>query len=308
MSNSYGGSEWSGELRLDPTYNHRGVAITASAGDSGYGTEYPAASPYVTAVGGTSLDQATNTGTRNATETVWSGTGSGCSGFEPKPAWQRDGGCTDRTVADVAAVADPNTGVWVYDTYSAGGWAIFGGTSVAAPIIGSMYALAGNHLGTDVSMNSDPYSDPSALFDITSGSNGTCGTYLCTAAPGYDGPSGLGSPNGVAAFTNAVGTAPDFSLTTSSSALTMTRGGVQVSDTLTLSAISGYHATVRLAVSGLPRGLNASFTPRSLTPTGTSKLTLQAGMTTARGTYPLVITATGSDGTQHTLVVQATVQ
>jgi subtilase family serine protease len=106
-----------------------------------------------------------------------------------------------RTVADVAAVADPNTGVAVYDTYlsSGGGWLEFGGTSVATPIIAGAYALAGN--GASLHGASSIYAHPNALFDITSGSDGSCSpSYLCTAGSAYDGPSGLGAPNGIAAF------------------------------------------------------------------------------------------------------------
>jgi subtilase family serine protease len=210
ISNSYGGSESSCQVRsctsrhttspaYDTYYNHPGIAITASSGDGGYGVDYPAASPYVTAVGGTSLYQATNTGTRNATETAWSGAGSGCSAYEPKPSWQADRGCGTRTVADVAAVADPNTGVWVYDTYRAGGWAVFGGTSVASPLTAAVYALAGN--AGVIGSGSFPYGHSSALNDITAGSTGSCGgSYLCTAGPGYDGPTGLGTPNGTGAY------------------------------------------------------------------------------------------------------------
>src|SRR5487761_2104204 len=124
-------------------FDHPGVAITTSAGDSGYGAEFPASSPLVTAVGGTTLNQLSASGTRNATETVWSKSGSGCSAFEPKPTFQRDSGCTNRTVVDVAAVADPNTGVWVYDSFAGGPWDVVGGTSVAAPIVASFFALAG---------------------------------------------------------------------------------------------------------------------------------------------------------------------
>ena len=102
-------------------------------------------------------------------------------------------------MADVAAVADPNTGVAVYDSYSAGGWLVFGGTSVAAPIIAAVYALAGNSSG--VAYASYPYAHAASLFDVTSGSNGTCGnSSLCTGGPGYDGPTGLGTPNGTNAF------------------------------------------------------------------------------------------------------------
>ena len=208
VSNSYGGPEYPGET-LDSTlyYNHPGVAVTVAAGDSGYGPEFPAASNTVTAVGGTSLQQAINTGARNATETVWSGTGSGCSAYEPKPAWQTDKGCTSRTISDVSAVADPSTGVWVYDTYGGGSWTVFGGTSVATPIVGAVYALAGNAPGS-TQMNSLPYADPAARNDVTSGSNGSCSVaYLCNGEVGYDGPTGLGTPNGVAAFT-AVKAAP----------------------------------------------------------------------------------------------------
>jgi len=181
-------------------FNHPGVAITASSGDNGYGVEFPAASQYVTAVGGTTLTR--GGGTRGWTETVWSGAGSGCSAYITKPSWQTNGNCTKRTVADVSAVANPNTGVSVYDSFSyrgASGWLVFGGTSVAAPIIASVYALAGN--SSSITYGSYPYSHTSSLFDVTSGSNGSCGgTLLCTAGVGYDGPTGLGTPNGTTAF------------------------------------------------------------------------------------------------------------
>ncbi|MBB5888939.1 S53 family peptidase [Kutzneria kofuensis] len=198
VSNSYGGGESSAETSYDSYYNHPGVAITVSSGDSGYGVEYPAASRYVTAVGGTSLR--TSSTTRGWTETAWNGAGSGCSAYEAKPSWQHDTSCTRRTVADVSAVADPATGVAVYDTYGESGWLVFGGTSVASPIVAAVYALAGNFSGTSVPA-SLAYSHTSSLFDVTSGSNGSCGgTYLCTAKTGYDGPTGLGSPNGTGAF------------------------------------------------------------------------------------------------------------
>jgi subtilase family serine protease len=205
ISNSYGGSETSTETADDAHFNHPGVAITVSSGDGGYGVEYPAASRYVTAVGGTTL---TRSGS-SWTETAWSGAGSGCSAYEPKPAWQTDTGCARRTVADVSAVADPNTGVAVYDTNCSGlnqllgncfkGWGVVGGTSASAPIIGSVYALAGN--AGSVNYGSYPYSHTSGLHDVTAGNNGSCsGSYLCTAGAGYDGPTGLGTPRGASAF------------------------------------------------------------------------------------------------------------
>jgi subtilase family serine protease len=199
ISNSYGGSEYSGEVSDEAHFNHPGVAITVSSGDNGYGVEFPAASQYVTAVGGTTLTHVSS-GSRAWTETVWSGAGSGCSAYIGKPSWQTDAGCSSRTVADVSAVADPNTGVAVYDTYlhPRGGWLVFGGTSVAAPIIGSVYALAGN--AGLITYGSYSYSHTS-LFDVISGSNGNCGgSYLCTAGSGYDGPTGNGTPNGTGAF------------------------------------------------------------------------------------------------------------
>jgi len=217
ISNSYGGSEFSSETGFDTSAYcaHSGVAITVSSGDNGYGVEYPASSQCVTAVGGTSLNQLSNTGSRNATETAWSGAGSGCSAYEAKPSWQTDSACVDRTVADVSAVADPNTGVWV--RYSSG-WYVFGGTSVASPIIGSVYALTGN----TASSPTNPYNNAGSLFDITSGSNGSCGgSYLCTAGVRYDGPTGLGTPNGAGAFTSA----PLPALSFTSAPQTMTAGG-----------------------------------------------------------------------------------
>ena len=196
ISNSYGGGE-SGSAAYEPYYNHPGVAVTASSGDSGYGVSFPASSQHVIAVGGTSLNRSSST--RGWSETVWSGAGSGCSTLYPKPSWQTDAGCALRTVADVSAVADPNTGVAVYGPgrRNSSGWLVFGGTSVAAPLIGGIYGVNGGA----VNYGADPYSHTSALYDVTSGSNGSCGgSYLCTGLPGYDGPTGLGTPNGITAF------------------------------------------------------------------------------------------------------------
>jgi subtilase family serine protease len=200
ISNSYGGSEFSTEAGIASHYSHAGVAITVSSGDSGYGVQIPAAFNTVTAVGGTTLTLNSD-GTR-AAETVWSGAGSGCSAYIGKPSWQHDTACSNRTVADVAAVADPATGVAVYDSYGSSGgrnWYVFGGTSVAAPIIGAIYALSGITVGVPASL---AYAAPAgSLFDVTSGSNGSCSAaYLCTGVSGYDGPTGNGTPNGAGAF------------------------------------------------------------------------------------------------------------
>jgi subtilase family serine protease len=196
ISNSYGGSE-PGSQPYESSYNHPGVAITVSTGDSGYGVQFPATSPHVIAAGGTSLYAANNA--RGWTETAWVDGGSGCSAVYAKPTWQKDPLCTMRMEADVSAVADPYTGVAVYGPVSSrsSGWQVYGGTSVAAPLIGGIYAANGG----SVSYGSNPYSNLSWLFDVVSGTNGSCGgTYFCTAGAGYDGPTGLGTPNGSTAF------------------------------------------------------------------------------------------------------------
>jgi subtilase family serine protease len=211
VSNSYGSAGPEPDSTFfDHYYDHPGVAITAGTGDFDYGTAWPGTSPYVTAVGGTELVQDPTTA-RGWSESVWGsafpgvlpneaqGTGSGCSTWEPKPSWQHDAGCANRTDADVSAVAD---NVAIYDSSpEVGGWGVVAGTSIATPVIASVYALAGN--AKSVVYGSYPYSHQSSLFDVTQGSNFTpstiCG-YLCTAEPGYDGPTGLGTPNGIGGF------------------------------------------------------------------------------------------------------------
>jgi len=201
ISNSYGGADGKGAVALEGSYNHPGVAITASTGDSGYGAQTPAAMPHLTAVGGTRMVRDSGSA-RGFTETVWSGAGSGCSKHYDKPSWQHDTGCATRMEADVSAVADPATGVAVFGPRANGvsGWLVFGGTSVSAPLIGGIYGANG---GT-VTFGSDPYNHLASFNDVTSGSNGTCkgGTkaYFCNGAVGYDGPTGLGTPISEAGF------------------------------------------------------------------------------------------------------------
>jgi hypothetical protein len=203
VSNSYATPEFGGEANADASfYNHPGVVVTASSGDAGAIPRFPAASPHVVAVGGTSLVRASNS--RGWSESAWHFSGSGCSVFgEAKPAWQTDTGCAARTIADVSAVADPNTGVAVFDTFNnQGGWIVGGGTSASSPIIASTYALAGTP-AADSYPASDLYGNPGGLNDVTTGSNALgpiTPTYLCTAGPGYDGPTGLGTPNGLGSF------------------------------------------------------------------------------------------------------------
>ena len=200
VSNSYGGSEDSSDTASDDQYfKHPGVAITVSSGDSGYGAEYPASSQYVTAVGGTSLTK--DSSTRGWSEAAWDGAGSGESAYDAKPSWETDAtGTTKRGEADVSAVADPNTGLAVYDTYQESGWIVVGGTSASSPFIAGVYADAGTPGASDYPA-SYPWANASGLNDVTSGSNGSCDiNQLCNAGTGWDGPTGLGTPNGTAAF------------------------------------------------------------------------------------------------------------
>ena len=200
VSNSWGGSEAGNETTFEKHLQHPGVAIVAGSGDDGYGPVYPASSQYVTAVGGTTLQRASTT--RGWSEQAWSNGGSGCSAFIAKPSWQTaDTGCGKRATADVSAVGDPETGVATYDSFQSGGWSVVGGTSVSAPIIAATYALAGSPAPVPAS---SPYANAGALNDVTAGRNGGCQTQvLCVSGPGWDGPTGLGTPKGTAAFAPA---------------------------------------------------------------------------------------------------------
>jgi hypothetical protein len=222
VSNSYGDAERSTYKTLSSDYMHPGTVITVSSGDCGYfnkaagcrfghAANFPADVPEVVAVGGTSL---TKTG-GVWKSTVWKEGGSGCSAIFSAPLWQTgvadwaETGCgSGRSVADVAAVGDPNTGVSTFDSTPDGegdptGWGIWGGTSVSSPIIAGEYGLAGGAPGEE------PPAEPlyaaignsSELYDVLSGTNGTCGgTIACAAHVGYDGPTGVGSPIGLGAF------------------------------------------------------------------------------------------------------------
>ena len=201
ISNSYGGSDLS-DASYGAPYNHPGIAITASTGDNGYkGGSFPASSTYVTAVGGTSLSMS---GTNRVSETVWSGAGSGCSTVNaPLAVASSFGtGCAKRAMADVSAAANPGTGglaVYYPSSSTVSTWGQFGGTSESSPIIASVYALAGGGYS-----NATPYTQGSSsnLHDVTSGSNAKhCPvTQWCKARTGWDGPTGLGTPNGTGAF------------------------------------------------------------------------------------------------------------
>jgi subtilase family serine protease len=202
ISNSYGAYLY--ECTGQNAYNHPNVAITVSAGDSGYGIACPANLNTVISVGGTRL-------IRNPdftyTETVWSGTGSGCSTANSPQPFQATAdnwaliACPGRGMNDVSADADPQSGAAIYDSYGSGGWTVVGGTSLSAPLVAAVYALAGN-ASTWTYPAQSVYDSPGSLNDVTTGSNGSCGAHLltCDAGTGYDLPTGIGTPNGLGGF------------------------------------------------------------------------------------------------------------
>jgi subtilase family serine protease len=217
VSNSYGGTEGSDLLGYAADYDHPGVAITASSGDGGYSLipNFPADLTTVTAVGGTTLSRADNA--RGWTETAWAanvhenGAGAGCSAYIAKPAWQHDTACPGRTISDVSADADPYTGLAVYDSTPnpdniPTGWAVVGGTSAASPLVAGVYGLAGHTSNVDNAAGL--YAHPRDFNDAVGGDSAVIGigndcpatSYLCSGVRGYDGPTGLGTPDGIAGF------------------------------------------------------------------------------------------------------------
>jgi hypothetical protein len=311
VTNSWGqGGEFTGESYDDSLYfDHPGVAVTFAAGDSGYGVQYPAASQFVTSVGGTTLTR-DSSAARGWTETAWSGTGSGCSAAEAKPSWQAaiddvtgpagwdPDGCLNRTDNDVAAVADPNTPVAVYDTFPGPlpkGWNGLGGTSVAAPIIASAYALAGtptantypsSYLYQAYQAKTGVYDVPSG--DVPGGSNGTCEKnrqYLCNGETGYDGPTGVGTPDGTAAFKNAVTT----------NIVSVTDPGTQdfvpgMSIDLQMQALDSAGQSLTYSATGLPSGLSIS-----------SSGLISGTVANSTGTDTVQVTATDTSGVTGTV-------
>ena len=222
ISNSYAGTEEPADSALNTSYyNHPGILVAASSGDCGYrnefcaadpaGPNFPADSPDVLSVGGTSLTESGGVWTSK----VWEEGGSGCSTVFSAPLWQTGiagfaaTGCgSGRAIADVAAIGDPNTGVDVYDSTpeepgAPTGWGVWGGTSVSSPIVAAEFGLAGGSGGVSYPA-STLYSHAgtgSALYDVVSGTNGSCASAtICKAVAGFDGPTGVGSPTGLEAF------------------------------------------------------------------------------------------------------------
>jgi hypothetical protein len=193
VSNSWGGPDNGYSSSYETYFNHPGMGSFVASGDNGYNQtpDYPSTSAYVTGVGGTSLVKSSNA--RGWTEGAWSASGSSCSNTIAKPSYQTSSACSKRAAADVSAVGDPNTGLAVYNAKN-GGWIVVGGTSASSPFVAGVYALYG--IGS--AGPSFAYGNAGSFFDITSGKNGNCGTALCNAGAGWDGPTGMGTPNGSA--------------------------------------------------------------------------------------------------------------
>jgi len=301
ISNSWGGRETSSDTAMDSEYfGVSGVVYTASAGDSAYsgGVIYPATSPHVVGVGGTSLNTASNS--RGWTESVWKtssteGTGSGCSAVEPQPSWQSSislitAACSHRVDNDVAADADPNTGAAVYDTSNGnGGWNEVGGTSESSPMIAAVFALAGNNGNGGNNAADSIYTHTGSLFEVTASNNGTCtppsqDAVLCTAtgaANTYNGPAGWGTPDGLTAFQSTSATGNTVTVTNPGNQTSTVGTAVSLQITATDSA-SGQ--TLTYSATGLPAGLSINSSTGLITGTpttaGSNSVTVTAKDTT----------------------------
>ena len=205
ISNSWGGAYDSSDAAEEVHYNHPGVAIFVAAGDNGNtAADYPSTSAYTIAVGGTTLTK--DSSARGWTEAAWSDGGSSCNTAIAQPAWQAGGivpatACSGRAASDVAALGDPNTGVVIYDNSGIqssdgddnGEIDGIGGTSLASPLTAGIFALTGHGNATAQL----PYANTAAFNDVTTGTNkSTCKTAICKAGTGWDGPTGIGTPNG----------------------------------------------------------------------------------------------------------------
>ena len=318
VSMSWGGSESSAETGngYDSHFNVPGVTFVASAGDSGEGVEYPASSPYVVGVGGTSLFL--NSDSSYNSEIAWSGSGGGISAYESAPSWQMNwsglawGDYTFRGVPDVSYLADPNTGVLV--VYK-GGLYVFGGTSVGAPQWAALVALSKASFNSAATLYSAAGTAntiaPNNFYDITSGNNGPdLDDY---AIAGYDLATGLGSPAalGLVSALSGASPTPGFTLAVSPSSQTVTAGN-PASYNVTVTASGAYSGTVSLSVSGLSGTFNPISVTLSGSGSGSSTLTIPTTSTQRAGTYTLTITGTDTSASlmhsvKATLVVNAVV-
>src|ERR1044071_277357 len=312
VSMSWGGPEFTGMANYDSHFNRPNVVFTASSGDNGAGVEWPAVSPYVMGVGGTTLYLDSN-GNRTS-EIAWSGSGGGTSTVYSEPTYQNGWQTSNhRGVPDVSFLADPNTGVLVYDSVN-GGWYVVGGTSASAPQWAGLIALA-NELRQN--SNSAPLSGVnSVLYSLAQGSTSTPyavnGTYFYDVSQGnnggydaglpYDFVTGVGSP---VATTLIPALAPstqttnssDFSISVSPGSSNV-KAGSSASYSVTVTGSGGFTGTVNFTITGLPSGASASFSPASVAGSGKTTLRITTSPASQRGSYQLTITgnSTGPNG------------
>ncbi|MGD0160518.1 MAG: hypothetical protein ABSB89_09500 [Candidatus Bathyarchaeia archaeon] len=293
-SMSWGGSEFSTESSYDSYFNTTGITFFASSGDSGAGVIWPSSSPNVVGVGGTTLNL--NSSGAVTSETAWSGSGGGLSAYESPPAYQTTYGLAygTRAVPDVSYDADPNTGVYVYDStpyQGSSGWWDVGGTSVGAPQWAAIEALGLSANNKNFYLDAASTGYASYFRDIRSGSNGY------PAGPGYDLVTGLGSPV-TTSFTPS--TTPDFSLSASPTSLSI-RTGTYGTSTITVTALNGFTGTVTLSATS-PTGWTSSLNPPSITASGQSTLTITVPSGTSSGTYSVTVNGTSGSLT-HTVAI-----
>ncbi len=308
VSMSWGTTEFSGESTYDPYFQAPSVTFVASSGDNGElntkpEVEWPAVSPYVIGVGGTtlSIDSSAN----RISEVAWASGGGGLSSYYSRPSWQNSwSGYSTRGVPDVSYNADPNSGVYVYDAAN-GGWYEVGGTSAGAPQWAGAIALANQSRSTGVAGNPDVYTaggtapaiNSANIFDVTSGSNGS--DTDDQAVTGYDLVTGLGSPVAtglVPALVALAPLSPDFSISLTPASQAVTPGGA-TSYTVNIGSLAGFSGAVSLTVSGLPTDATVSLTANPVTAPGTSTLSITAGAST--GTFTITVTGTSGSLT-HT--------
>lgn len=296
VSNSWGGSEFSTESNYDFHYNSATASFFVSSGDGGHGVMWPAASPYVISVGGTTL---VNDSSGNwVSEKAWSGSGGGISLYEPKPSYQNNFNTnTKRTVPDVSYDADPNTGVYVYDSVplnGQSGWWLVGGTSAGAPQWASISAIANSQnaklasasfgtsnalYGAATGAQSSPQTNPylKNYHDIISGNNGPCGS-ICNTRAGYDEVTGVGSPqsnnliyyitptHNVSIKLNPISSVPWGKKITVSGLMVDNLGHAVTG------ALISFNGTGASSLANVITDVNGSFTT-----TGTAPVTVQAG-------------------------------